>query len=80
MESIINTISNTVPLSQFEQGHAKKMFEEVKRTGIEVVMKNNTAECVLLSLDEYVRLMDEMNQRFELAGDDIAGFDEVEIK
>ena len=24
-------------------------------------MKNNTAECVLLSPDEYIRLMDELN-------------------
>ena len=35
--------------------------DEVKTSGAKVVMKNNVAECVLLSPDEYVRLMDEVN-------------------
>ena len=30
-------------------------------TGAKVVMKNNAPECVLLSPEEYVRLMDEVN-------------------
>lgn len=36
-------------------------FDEVKRYGAKVVMKNNTPECVLLSPEEYIRLLDELN-------------------
>ena len=59
MTSVMSAIKNTVPITQFNRGLAGKIFEEVKQTGAKVVMKNNTAECVLLSPEEYVRLMDE---------------------
>ncbi len=61
MASVISAIQNVIPISQFNRGLAGQIFEEVKKTGAKVVMKNNTAECVLLSPDEYVRLMDELN-------------------
>lgn len=61
MSSIIGAITNTVSISLFNHGLAGKIFEEVKQCGAKVVMKNNTAECVLLAPDEYVRLMDELN-------------------
>ena len=54
-------ITNTIPITQFYRGLAGKIFDEVKRCGAKVVMKNNVAECVLLSPEEYVRLMDEVN-------------------
>ena len=40
---------------------------EKKQSGAKVVMKNNTAECVLLSPEEYVRLIDELNDARLLA-------------
>ena len=61
MASVVSAITNTIPITQFNRGLAGKIFEEVKRSGAKVVMKNNTAECVLLSPEEYVRLMDEVN-------------------
>ena len=67
MASVISAIQNTVPITQFNRGLAGKIFEEVKATGAKVVMKNNTAECVLLSPEEYVRLMDEVNDARLLA-------------
>ena len=48
--NIIAAIQNTISISQFNRGLAGK-----------VVMKNNAPECVLLSPDEYVSLMDEVN-------------------
>jgi PHD/YefM family antitoxin component YafN of YafNO toxin-antitoxin module len=51
--------NGTNPLSN--RGLAGKIFEEVKKSGAKVVMKNNTAECVLLSPDEYIKLIDEVN-------------------
>lgn len=61
MNSVMSAIQNTISISLFNRGLAGKIFEDVKRTGAKVVMKNNAAECVLLSPDEYVRLMDEVN-------------------
>ncbi len=61
MANIIGAIQNTVPISLFNRGQAGKIFEEVRRVGAKVVMKNNTAECVLLSPEEYVSLIDEVN-------------------
>lgn len=67
MASVVSAITNTVPITQFNRGLAGKIFEDVKRSGAKVVMKNNTAECVLLSPEEYVRLMDEVNDARLLA-------------
>ncbi len=67
MASVLSAITNTVPISQFNRGLAGKIFDEVKQCGAKVVMKNNTAECVLLSPDEYVRLIDEVNDARLLA-------------
>lgn len=61
MPSVVSAIQNTIPISLFNRGMAGKIFSDVKEHGAKVVMKNNTAECVLLSPDEYIRLMDELN-------------------
>lgn len=60
MAIVTSAITNTVPITQFNKGLAGKIFDEVKKYGAKVVMKNNTAECVLMSPDEYVSLMDEL--------------------
>ncbi len=61
MSSVISAIKNTVPLSQFNRGLAGKIFADVKAHGSKVVMKNNSAEVVLVSPDEYVETMDALN-------------------
>ena len=61
MLNITSAIRDTVSISLFNRGLAGKIFEDVKQSGAKVVMKNNSAECVLLSPEEYVRLMDEVN-------------------
>ena len=58
MASVASAILDTIPISQFNKGLAGKIFSEVKKSGPKVVMKNNTAECVLLSPEEYIRIMD----------------------
>ncbi|MDE6835243.1 MAG: type II toxin-antitoxin system Phd/YefM family antitoxin [Ruminococcus sp.] len=65
--NIISVIENTVPISQFNRGLAGKIFQEVKQSGAKVVMKNNTPECVLLSPQEYIRLIEEINDARLLA-------------
>ncbi len=61
MANVTGAIRDTISISLFNRGQAGKIFEEVKQSGAKVVMKNNAAECVLLSPDEYIRLMDEVN-------------------
>lgn len=62
MKSIRSAIENTVSISLFNKGLAGKIFEEVKLSGAKVVMKNNSAECVILSPDEYLSMLDELSE------------------
>lgn len=61
MANITSAIRDTVSISLFNRGLAGKIFDDVKQSGAKVVMKNNAAECVLMSPDEYVKLMDEVS-------------------
>ena len=61
MESVVSAVTKTVPISQFTRGLAGKIFSDVKAHGSKVVMKNNVAEVVLLPPDEYVQIMDTLN-------------------
>lgn len=54
-------IENTVSITSFNRGLAGQIFSEVKQSGAKVVMKNNAPECVLMSPQEYVKLMDEIH-------------------
>lgn len=67
MNTIRSAIENTVSISLFNKGLAGKIFEEVKTSGAKVVMKNNSAECVLLSPNEYLSILDELNKYKALA-------------
>lgn len=77
MINISSAIRDTISISLFNRGLAGKIFEEVKRSGAKVVMKNNAAECVLLAPDEYIRLMDEVNDArlLTIASDRLAQYD-----
>lgn len=77
MLNIASAIRDTIPISLFNKGLAGKIFEDVKKSGAKVVMKNNAAECVLLSPDEYLRLIDEVNDArlLSLAAERMADFD-----
>ncbi len=82
MSDLIGAIRDTVSISQFNRGLAGKIFEDVKHGGAKVVMKNNTAECVLMSPDEYVKLMDELNDArlLKLAAERMGNYDESKLK
>lgn len=67
MKNITAAINDTVPISLFNRGFAGKIFEEVKRTGAKVVMKNNTAECILLSPAEYEAIMEQLEDDYLIA-------------
>ena len=61
MSSVIGAIKNTVPLSKFNRGLAGQIFSDVKKHGSKVVMKNNTAEAVIVSPEDYIAMSDTIN-------------------
>lgn len=67
MYNVVSAINRTIPITQFNRGAAGKIFEDVKKTGTKVVMKNNAAECILISPEDYMKLMDELNDAKLLA-------------
>ena len=46
-----------VPISRFNKGEAGKIIEEVKRDGIKIIVKNNAPECVMITVEDYDRLV-----------------------
>lgn len=77
MSDVSSAIKNTVPISLFNKGLAGRIFEDVRKSGARVVMKNNIAECVLLSPQEYVDLMEELNDSrlLSMANERMSHFD-----
>ena len=61
MTSVLSAVTKTVPITQFNRGLAGQIFSDIKAHGPKVVMKNNAAEAVILPPDEYVELMNAMN-------------------
>ncbi len=62
MAKVRNAIENTVSISQLNKGYAGQIFEDVRASGTKVVIKNNIPECVLMAPDEYIALLDELNE------------------
>lgn len=54
-------LKNMVSFSEFNRGQAGKIFEDVKKVGKKIVIKNNSPECVLISVKEYIEMIDEIN-------------------
>ena len=60
MKDLSTALRDTISISSFNKGKAGKVFSEVKDSGAKIVIKNNVPECVLLSPEEYLSLMDEV--------------------
>ncbi len=56
-KKIINSI---VPISRFNKGEAGKIFDEVTKHGVKVVIKNNIPTCVLISPNDYENILEEL--------------------
>lgn len=74
MNTIRSAIENTVSISQFNRGSAGKIFDDVRKNGAKVVIKNNIPECVLLSPEAYIELLDKIEDMklLELANQRLA--------
>lgn len=56
--SVTEMLKSMIPITRFNKGEAKKIFEEVEQTGPKIVVKNNKPACVLISPSQYESLME----------------------
>ena len=59
--SMKRVMDSIIPISRFNRGEANKIFEEVRKAGVKVVLKNNTRVGVLVEPEQY----DEMVEMLE---------------
>ena len=52
-----NLLNNLIPITMFNQGQASKIFNRLQEDKQIVVLKNNVPTAILLSPDEYDRLL-----------------------
>lgn len=53
-----NVLNMLVPISRFNKGEANKIFDEVKRDGVKVVIKNNQPIGVIMAPEMYESLLE----------------------
>ena len=58
MVPISNVLDSLVPISQFNQGKASKIFDRLKEQPHLIVIKNNKPAGVIISMEEYQKLID----------------------
>jgi len=67
-------LDSMVSISDFSKSGATKIFDDVKKAGCKIVLKNNNPACVLMSPDKYRSLIDELEDMrlFALASERLA--------
>ena len=63
MGSILDAL---VPISRFNKGEANKIFDEVRLSGLKIVVKNNAPACVLLNPERYQEMVDMIDNSYLL--------------
>ncbi len=66
MDLVKEISRKTVSISEFNRGLAGRIFDDVKQNGSKIVLKNNAPECVLISPEEYIKLIDELEDAKDL--------------
>ena len=51
--SLKSVMDSIVPITRFNRGEASKIFDEVHTQGVKIVLKNNSAACVLVEPERY---------------------------
>ncbi|MCL1849411.1 MAG: hypothetical protein FWF83_07055, partial [Clostridiales bacterium] len=62
-----NLLDVLIPISRFNKGEANKIFDEVRLSGLKVVVKNNAPACVLLTPERYQEIMDLLDDQYLMA-------------
>ena len=61
-----NIQSDLIPITRFNKGEAGKIFDEVNKKGVCVVVKNNKPACILVSPDRYELLLEHIEDKILL--------------
>jgi PHD/YefM family antitoxin component YafN of YafNO toxin-antitoxin module len=61
-----NIFDALIPISRFNKGEANKIFDEVRRSGVKIVVKNNAPTCVLLTPEKYREMTDIIEDHYLL--------------
>lgn len=74
IRNIANLLKSTVSISLFNKGLAGKIFDDVKKNGTKIVIKNNVPECILISPEDYLNLIEKIEDAklYEMAQERIA--------
>lgn len=72
-----SALKKMISFLEFNIGQAGKIFDYVKKAGAKILVKNNNPECVLISVDDYIKMVDELNDMRVLlmAADRMSDFD-----
>ncbi len=75
-----NLLKSLVSITQFNKGQAAKIFDRLKTERRIVVLKNNAPSAIILSPDEYLRLLEieEDTILFNLAEQRLADYNPVD--
>ena len=82
MDAMVSVINSMVSISDFNKGEAGRIFGSIKKTNQpKLVLRRNEPECVLLSPNSYIAMMEELEdlRDFKLAVERIAKSDEKTI-
>ena len=60
MNTLTGAIDSMVSISRFNKGEASKIFDEVRRDGDKIVLKNNVPTCVLIEPERYKAIMESL--------------------
>ena len=60
----IEIMRSMIPISRFNKGEAARIFDEVSESGMKIAVKNNKPSCVLLSLERYEKLLEEIDDLY----------------
>lgn len=52
-----NVLNMLVPITRFNEGQANKIFDEVKKEGVKIVLKNNKPIGVIMTPEMYESLL-----------------------
>ena len=74
IRNIANLLKSTVSIWFFNKGLAGKIFDDVKKNGTKIVIKNNVPECILISPEDYLNLIEKIEDAklYEMAQERIA--------
>jgi PHD/YefM family antitoxin component YafN of YafNO toxin-antitoxin module len=62
-----SALDSLVPITRFNRGEARKIFDEVQTTGCKIVLNNNKPACVLLTPEKYQEMVDMIEDQYLIA-------------